>query len=134
MLGVIGADNSGKRSISGGEKRRVSIACELVTGPSVLFLDEPTSGLDSYNAFNVIESLKTLAKTYKRTVVFTIHQPQSNIVNLFDRLLLLSKGHLVYCGTAAHAQQHFEKLGHPCPPGYNIADYLSALWYGKEGG
>ena len=128
-LGILGIKDSrigesGKRSISGGEKRRVSIACELVTGPSILFLDEPTSGLDSYNAYNVIESLKTLAKQYNRTVIFTIHQPQSNIVALFDRLLLLAKGQLVYSGETHRAQQHFEKLGHTCPPGYNIADYL----------
>ncbi|EIW68541.1 hypothetical protein TREMEDRAFT_31917, partial [Tremella mesenterica DSM 1558] len=131
-LGILGIKDSrigesGKRSISGGEKRRVSIACELVTGPSILFLDEPTSGLDSYNAYNVIESLKTLAKTYNRTVIFTIHQPQSNIVALFDRLLLLAKGHVVYSGESKRAQQHFEGIGHSCPLGYNIADYLIDL-------
>ncbi|WWC87386.1 uncharacterized protein L201_002275 [Kwoniella dendrophila CBS 6074] len=128
-LGILGIKDSrigesGKRSISGGEKRRVSIACELVTGPSILFLDEPTSGLDSYNAYNVISSLSTLAKQYNRTVIFTIHQPQSNIVALFDRLLLLAKGQLVYSGESERAQQHFEKLGYECPKGYNIADYL----------
>ncbi|WVQ75296.1 hypothetical protein IAR50_004912 [Cryptococcus sp. DSM 104548] len=131
-LGILGIKDSrigesGKRSISGGEKRRVSIACELVTGPSILFLDEPTSGLDSYNAYNVIESLRQLAKDYKRTVIFTIHQPQSNIVALFDRLLLLAKGQLVYSGETVKAQAHFEGLGHVCPQGYNIADYLIDL-------
>lgn len=147
-LGILGIKDSrigesGKRSISGGEKRRVSIACELVTGPSILFLDEPTSGepttihseavvltglgLDSYNAYNVIESLKSLAKTFNRTVIFTIHQPQSNIVALFDRLLLLGRGQLVYSGEASRAQAHFERIGHTCPPGYNIADYLIDL-------
>ncbi|ORX36133.1 hypothetical protein BD324DRAFT_630290 [Kockovaella imperatae] len=128
-LGILGIRDSrigesGKRSISGGEKRRVSIACELVTGPSILFLDEPTSGLDSYNAYNVIDSLKTLARTYNRTVIFTIHQPQSNIVALFDRLVLLAKGQLVYSGESRRAADHFAKLGYECPPGYNIADYL----------
>ncbi|BEI83347.1 hypothetical protein CcaverHIS002_0312150 [Cutaneotrichosporon cavernicola] len=131
-LGILGIKDSrigesGKRSISGGEKRRVSIACELVTGPSILFLDEPTSGLDSYNAFNVVESLKTLAKEYNRTVIFTIHQPQSNIVALFDRLLLLGRGQMVYSGDASKAQAHFEAIGHPCPPGFNIADFLIDL-------
>lgn len=128
-LGILGIRDarigeSGKRSISGGEKRRVSIACELVTGPSILFLDEPTSGLDSYNAYNVIDALKTLAKQYNRTVIFTIHQPQSNIVALFDRLLILAKGQLVYSGKQTNAQAHFEANGYPCPPGYNIADYV----------
>lgn len=82
------------------------------------------TGLDSYNAYNVIESLKTLAQSYNRTVIFTIHQPQSNIVALFDRLVLLAKGQLVYSGEAARAAKHFAKLGYTCPEGFNIADYL----------
>ena len=71
--------------------------------------------------------MKDLAKTYNRTVIFTIHQPQSNIVALFDRLLLLAKGQLVYSGEAERAPKHFEKIGHECPKGYNIADYLIDL-------
>ncbi|KAG9126541.1 hypothetical protein FRC07_003040, partial [Ceratobasidium sp. 392] len=118
---------SGRRSISGGEKRRVSIACELVTSPSILFLDEPTSGLDAYNAFNVVESLVALARDYKRTVIFTIHQPRSNIVSLFDQLILLAQGRVVYSGEYAKCQAYFEGIGHVCPPGFNIADYLIDL-------
>ena len=133
-LGIIGIRDSrigesGHRSISGGEKRRVSIACELVTSPSILFLDEPTSGLDSYNAYNVVDSLVQLARNYKRTVVFTIHQPQSNIVALFDKLLLLASGKVVYSGKAEKAQRYFETIGCACPPGFNIADYLSMLFF-----
>ncbi|ORY79351.1 hypothetical protein BCR35DRAFT_291656 [Leucosporidium creatinivorum] len=131
-LGILGIRDSrigesGQRSISGGEKRRVSIACELVTSPSILFLDEPTSGLDSYNAFNVVESLVQLARTYKRTVVFTIHQPRSNIVALFDKLVLLASGKLIYSGKADACQDYFKGIGWPCPPGFNIADYLIDL-------
>ncbi|EJU04900.1 hypothetical protein DACRYDRAFT_114221 [Dacryopinax primogenitus] len=131
-LGILGIKDSrigesGKRSISGGEKRRVSIACELVTSPSILFLDEPTSGLDAFNAFNVIESLVTLAKDYNRTVIFTIHQPRSNIVALFDQLVLLAKGRMVYSGELTKCQDYFERIGSPCPPGFNIADYLIDL-------
>ncbi|CAG8956711.1 hypothetical protein HYFRA_00012255 [Hymenoscyphus fraxineus] len=124
---LIGSEEGKGRGISGGEKRRVGIACELVTSPSILFLDEPTSGLDSYNAFNVIECLVTLAKTYKRTVIFTIHQPRSNIVSLFDRLLLLAKGRVVYSGEFAQCQEYFDNIGYACPPGFNIADYLVDL-------
>ncbi|EHK96774.1 putative ATP-dependent permease [Glarea lozoyensis 74030] len=124
---LIGSEEGKGRGISGGEKRRVGIACELVTSPSILFLDEPTSGLDAYNAFNVIECLVTLAKTYKRTVIFTIHQPRSNIVALFDRLLLLAKGKTVYSGEFAQCQDYFDQIGYSCPPGFNIADYLVDL-------
>ncbi|KAJ9269627.1 hypothetical protein DTO212C5_4238 [Paecilomyces variotii] len=124
---LIGSEEGKGRGISGGEKRRVGIACELVTSPSILFLDEPTSGLDAYNAFNVVESLVTLAKTYNRTVIFTIHQPRSNIVALFDRLILLAKGKTVYSGPFSSCQQYFDNVGYSCPPGFNIADYLVDL-------
>ncbi|KAF9113682.1 hypothetical protein BGX27_001045 [Mortierella sp. AM989] len=131
-LGILGIKDmrigaSGQRSISGGEKRRVSIACELVTSPSILFLDEPTSGLDAYNAFNVVECLVTLARTYHRTVVCTIHQPRSNIFAMFDQLVLLAKGQLVFSGQTRNLNAHFKSLGHPCPEGYNIADYMIDL-------
>ncbi|XDG08218.1 hypothetical protein ABKA04_007833 [Annulohypoxylon sp. FPYF3050] len=124
---LIGSEEGKGRGISGGEKRRVGIACELVTSPSILFLDEPTSGLDAFNAFNVIECLVTLAKTYKRTVIFTIHQPRSNIVALFDRLILLAQGKTVYSGPFAQCQDYFDHIGYACPPGFNIADYLVDL-------
>jgi ABC-type multidrug transport system ATPase subunit len=123
---VIGSEESG-RGISGGEKRRVGIACELVTSPSILFLDEPTSGLDAYNAFNVVECLVNLVKNYNRTVVFTIHQPRSNIVALFDHLILLAKGRTVYSGPFDNCQAYFDNIGYACPPGFNIADYLVDL-------
>ncbi|KAI5962532.1 ADP1 [Candida pseudojiufengensis] len=113
-----------KRGISGGEKRRVSIACELVTSPSILFLDEPTSGLDSYNARNVIDCLVKLSRDYNRTIIFTIHQPRSNIVSLFDKLILLSDGDLIFSGDMIKANDFFTKNGYKCPLGYNIADYL----------
>ncbi|MCJ1286021.1 hypothetical protein MMC26_005363 [Xylographa opegraphella] len=124
---IIGSEEGKGRGISGGEKRRVGIACELVTSPSILFLDEPTSGLDAFNAFNVVESLVTLAKNYNRTVIFTIHQPRSNIVALFDQLMLLAKGRIVYSGPFSSCQQYFDSIGYSCPPGFNIADYLVDL-------
>ncbi|RYO91556.1 hypothetical protein DL763_004937 [Monosporascus cannonballus] len=124
---LIGSEEGKGRGISGGEKRRVGIACELVTSPSILFLDEPTSGLDAFNAFNVIECLVTLAKKYKRTVIFTIHQPRSNIVALFDRLILLARGKTVFSGPFSQCQDYFDHIGYACPPGFNIADYLVDL-------
>ena len=124
---IIGSEEGQGRGVSGGEKRRVGIACELVTSPSILFLDEPTSGLDAFNAFNVVECLVTLAKTYNRTVIFTIHQPRSNIVALFDQLVLLAKGNTVYSGPFSACQAYFDNIGYSCPPGFNIADYLVDL-------
>lgn len=119
---VIGNDL--ERGISGGEKRRVSIACELVTSPLILFLDEPTSGLDSNNANNVIECLVRLANHYNRTLILSIHQPRSNIFKLFDKLVLLSEGELVYSGEAVRVSEFLRNQGFTCPSDYNIADYL----------
>ncbi|KAF2402889.1 hypothetical protein EJ06DRAFT_580110 [Trichodelitschia bisporula] len=124
---IIGSEEGNGRGISGGEKRRVGIACELVTSPSILFLDEPTSGLDAFNAFNVVECLVNLVKNYNRTVIFTIHQPRSNIVALFDQLILLARGRTVYSGPFNQCQAYFDQIGFACPPGFNIADYLVDL-------
>lgn len=77
------------RGISGGEKKRLSIALEILTKPGLLLLDEPTSGLDSASAFFVIQALKSVASG-GRTVISSIHQPSSEVYALFDDILLLS--------------------------------------------
>eukprot|EP00842_Homolaphlyctis_polyrhiza_P005452 jgi/Hompol1/5908/HPOL_004754-RA len=116
--------NSLKRGISGGERRRLSIGVELIVNPGILFLDEPTSGLDSYNAAQVMETLSTLAHKSKRTVICSIHQPRSDIYAMFDQVVLVSNGSIVYFGAGNAASQHFKNRQLPCPPGYNIADHL----------
>jgi len=78
------------RGISGGERKRTSIAFELVADPTVLFLDEPTTGLDSFTANQIVEMLSRAADEHEKTIVATIHQPSSQIYASFDRLLLLS--------------------------------------------
>ena len=72
-----------------------------------------------------MESLVSLARDYNRTVIFTIHQPCSNIVSPFDQLILLAAGKLVYSGEFPKCQDYFALIGQPCPPGFNIADFLS---------
>ncbi|KAJ3327870.1 hypothetical protein HDU91_004250, partial [Kappamyces sp. JEL0680] len=86
--------NEMRRGISGGERKRVSIGIELVTNPHILFLDEPTSGLDAFNAFNAIETLKKVAIQNGKIVLLTIHQPRTDILELFDKIILLSIGEL----------------------------------------
>jgi ABC-type multidrug transport system ATPase subunit len=83
------------------------------------------SGLDAYNALSVVDSLVSLARDYNRTVVFTIHQPRSNIVALFDKLILLAKGKLIYSGETSKCYDYLQGIGNACPPGFNIADFLS---------
>jgi ATP-binding cassette subfamily G (WHITE) protein 2 len=83
-----------KKGISGGERKRLCVAMELITGPKLLFLDEPTSGLDSVTALSLCTKLRALAKDC--TIVNTIHQPQAKIFRLFDKLILLKVGCLFW--------------------------------------
>ncbi|KAJ3417122.1 hypothetical protein HDV05_006981 [Chytridiales sp. JEL 0842] len=129
MLGLAHVGNTvvggnGKRGISGGERRRVSIGVELVTSPSVLFLDEPTSGLDSYNALSVVKTLANLAHQHGKTVIFTIHQPRSDVYTLFDEILVMKRGAPLYCGPNTEVESFMKDMGQPCPSGYNMADHL----------
>jgi ABC-type multidrug transport system ATPase subunit/ABC-type multidrug transport system permease subunit len=111
------------RGISGGQRRRVSVGVEMIRDPSILFLDEPTSGLDSTTAVKVMRVLKTLALT-GRTVIFTIHSPNSKIYDMFDTLVLLSRGKLAYFGPAARALDYFTGLGYSCPASANPAEFF----------
>lgn len=77
----------------------------------------------------MIASLVSLARDYNRTVVFTIHQPRSNIVSLFDQLLVLAQGKLIYSGDADKCTDYLAAIGQPCPAGFNIADFLSAYTF-----
>eukprot|EP01103_Thecamoeba_quadrilineata_P004182 TRINITY_DN1390_c0_g1_i2.p1 TRINITY_DN1390_c0_g1~~TRINITY_DN1390_c0_g1_i2.p1 ORF type:complete len:500 (-),score=73.84 TRINITY_DN1390_c0_g1_i2:336-1835(-) len=111
------------RGLSGGEKKRVSIGCELITNPGLLFLDEPTTGLDSFNAQSVMERLKIL-KGKDRTLVCTIHQPRTDIFLMFDLLMILSQGRVVYFGPAVAAITYLSALNFQCPLLVNVADFL----------
>ncbi|PNY25851.1 ABC transporter ATP-binding protein/permease [Tolypocladium capitatum] len=115
--------NSQHRGCSGGEKRRVSIGVQLLANPSVLFLDEPTTGLDATSAFQLVRTLKTLARK-GRTVITTIHQPRSEIWDLFDNLIVLSRGSPVYSGSISDCLPWFEAQGFQLPPFVNPAEYI----------
>lgn len=111
------------RGISGGERKRLSFATEILTNPSLLFVDEPTSGLDSYMAEAVMIQLQQLARE-GRTVVTTVHQPSSELFTLFDTLYLLCDGVTVYNGKASEAVAYFAELGFQCPGFVNPTDYF----------
>ncbi|KAJ3117086.1 ATP-binding cassette sub- G member 1 [Phlyctochytrium bullatum] len=115
--------DSQNKGISGGERKRTAMAMEMITNPSVLFLDEPTSGLDTFTAYSVIRTLKNLAAT-GRTIIATIHQPSSEVFHLFDDLLLMADGRVIYSGQADGAIDYFSKLGYECPEYTNPADFL----------
>lgn len=113
------------RGISGGERKRVSVASELVVRPSLLFLDEPTSGLDSTSAQSLMQTLKDLAMM-GHAIAVVIHQPRTAIYNMLDNVLLLSRGRVVYNGKACHARAHLESCDsvEKLPPETGIADWI----------
>ncbi|KAG7886199.1 hypothetical protein KL936_005116 [Ogataea polymorpha] len=112
------------KGLSGGEKRRLSVAIQLISNPSILFLDEPTTGLDSYNAYLLCESLKRLTKRLDKTIVLSIHQPRADIFRLFDQVYILSKGHMCYGDSYENVFSHFASLGYSIPEDVNPADFL----------
>lgn len=115
------------KGISGGEKRRVSIAVQILTDPRVLLLDEPTSGLDAFTAFSIIEVLRSLANE-GRTIIFSIHQPRSDMFKQFGGVLLLAKGgDVAYNGQASDMLSTFASQGHICPESANPADFALDL-------
>lgn len=105
---LIGGGSSKVRGISGGERKRTAVAVELVSQPSVLLLDEPTSGLDSNSAFQLMLTLKELAKL-GHAIAVIIHQPRTEIFHMVDHLLLLSKGQVLYDGDPHSVRKYLEE-------------------------
>lgn len=110
------------KGLSGGEKRRTSIAVELVTNPQIIFLDEPTSGLDSFTAKKIVSLLVGFANKGK-TVIATIHQPSSEVFQLFPKLLLMMEGYTIYQGKTLDSVNHFRNLGFNIPYFGNPSDF-----------
>jgi len=113
------------RGISGGERKRLAVAVELVGRPSVLLMDEPTSNLDSTTAYALMATLKALARA-GHSIAVVVHQPRTEIFNLFDNLLLLSRGKAVYSGRPDGVQAYLESVPTvtPLPSMTGIADWV----------
>ncbi|XP_007895035.1 ATP-binding cassette sub-family G member 5 [Callorhinchus milii] len=109
------------RGISGGERRRVSIAAQLLQDPRVILLDEPTTGLDSMTSNQIISLLSELARN-DRVVILTIHQPRSELFKLFDKIGIMSCGELVFCGGPKEMVEFFGGCGYQCPEYCNPFD------------
>lgn len=113
------------KGISGGQMKRLSIAVEIVHLPELIFLDEPTSGLDSTMALEVMTVVKQLTKQ-NRTCITTIHQPSPEVFELFDKVVLLVEGRLVYYGSSKHVIDYFtsEPLNYCYIEGQNPAEFI----------
>ncbi|KAI5808795.1 P-loop containing nucleoside triphosphate hydrolase protein [Peziza echinospora] len=115
-----------RRGISGGERKRCAVGVELVTSPKLMFLDEPTSGLDSHSAYNVVSTVKDVAKQGVAVLV-TIHQPAYELFQMFDKVILIAQGRIAYHGSILNAVEYFASLGYPVPQGANAADHFISL-------
>lgn len=128
---VIGAAHQ-RSGLSGGEKKRTSIAVELLTNPALLLLDEPTTGLDSNTAYNLMHNIKQYSVQYKKSIIVNIHQPSSQIFYMSDKLLLLINGEVGYFGASRNVIGYFASLGLMCTPHYNPADFVMDCARGGE--
>ncbi|XP_055839292.1 protein brown [Episyrphus balteatus] len=173
-VGLSGSANVRIQNLSGGERKRLSLAEELITNPPFLFCDEPTTGLDSFSALSVVKTLRQLCKrprqgsssstrssssnsnpqedlsssiemevvypsydnatedllgeSYQKSVICSIHQPTSDIYELFTHVILMDDGRIIYQGTTDDALKFFKKIGFNFPQNCNPADfYLKAI-------
>lgn len=113
------------RGVSGGERKRVSIAETMITGASLMSWDNSTRGLDASTAVDYARSLRTLTNIYKTTTFVSLYQASENIYKCFDKVLVIDSGRQVYFGPADEARAYFEGLGFLEKPRQTTPDYLT---------
>ncbi|XP_050680657.1 protein scarlet-like isoform X2 [Leptidea sinapis] len=125
-LGVASCTRTKLKALSGGERKRVALAVQLLNDPPILFCDEPTTGLDSSAASAVVSRLRRLAIGGK-LVICSVHQPASGVFELFHQVVLLANGRVAFHGTNEQADNFFASLNFKCPVGFNAAEYYVSL-------
>ncbi|KAF3677235.1 Pleiotropic drug resistance protein 3 [Capsicum annuum] len=120
------------RGISGGQKKRVTTG-EMLVGPAkALFMDEISTGLDSSTTFSIVNSLRQSVQLLKGTAVISLLQPAPETYNLFDDIILLSDGYIVYQGAREAVLEFFESMGFKCPERKGLADFLQEVTSKKD--
>ncbi|KAE8682026.1 Pleiotropic drug resistance protein 2 [Hibiscus syriacus] len=121
-----------RRGISGGQKKRVTTG-EMLVGPAkALFMDEISTGLDSSTTFQIVRFMKQMVHIMDVTMVISLLQPAPETYDLFDDIILLSEGKIVYQGPREHVLEYFESVGFKCPERKGIADFLQEVTSRKD--
>ena len=120
------------RGVSGGERKRVSIGEVMAARGSVICWDNSTRGLDSSTALEYSQTLRAMADKSQTTIVVTLYQAGNDIFNQFDKIVVLDGGRQIYYGPRHLARRYFEDLGFVCPPGANVADFLTSVTVASE--
>ncbi|OEL28808.1 ABC transporter G family member 43 [Dichanthelium oligosanthes] len=121
-----------KRGISGGQKKRVTTG-EMLTGPAkALFMDEISTGLDSSSTFQIVKYIRQMVHVLNNTVMISLLQPPPETYNLFDDIILLSEGYVVYHGPRENILEFFETAGFRCPERKGVADFLQEVTSRKD--
>ncbi|XP_018366982.1 PREDICTED: ATP-binding cassette sub-family G member 1-like [Trachymyrmex cornetzi] len=131
-LRLIGTRDTLTDRLSGGERKRLTIALELLNNPPVIFLDEPTTGLDELSSSQCIDVLQNLAH-FGRTVICSVHTPSASIFKKFDHVYVVTNGQCVYRGATSNVVPFLQSIGIECPKHYNPADFIIEISTGDYG-
>ncbi|CAJ2632861.1 unnamed protein product [Trifolium pratense] len=124
--------NAMLRGVSGGQRKRVTTGEMLVGTAKALFMDEISTGLDSSTTFQVVQSVRQSVYHLNGTAVISLLQPPPETYDLFDDIILLSEGHIVYLGPCEHVLEFFASLGFMCPKRKSVADFLQEVTSMKD--
>ncbi|CAM0876435.1 unnamed protein product [Alopecurus aequalis] len=120
------------RGISGGQRKRVTTGEMMVGAERALFMDEISTGLDSSTTYQIVKSLGLITNILSGTTVISLLQPAPETYNLFDDIILLSDGYIVYQGPRENVLEFFESMGFKCPDRKGVADFLQEVTSRKD--